>query len=61
LFLGTGCMVPQPYAAGGNRSYPGVLGHNQRPTVPGVNYPDTATLCIHNLIRENDALDEDFQ
>jgi hypothetical protein len=30
------CMVPQPYAAVGNRLYPGVLGHNWRPTVPGV-------------------------
>jgi hypothetical protein len=35
-----GCMVPQLYAAVGNRSYPGVLGHNRRPMVPRVIYPD---------------------
>jgi hypothetical protein len=40
LFLGARCMVPQPYAAWGNRSYPGVLGHNRWPAVPRVNYPD---------------------
>jgi hypothetical protein len=30
-----GCMVPQPLAAGGNRSSR-FLGRNRRPTVPGV-------------------------
>jgi hypothetical protein len=35
-----GCMVPQPFAAGGNRSYPEFLGHNRRPAVPGVFYLD---------------------
>jgi hypothetical protein len=39
LSPGTGCMVLLPYAAGGNRSYPGVLGRNRRPAVLGVNYP----------------------
>jgi hypothetical protein len=28
------------YAAVWNRSHSGVLGSNQQPTVPGVNYPD---------------------
>jgi hypothetical protein len=42
LFPGIGCMVPQPYAAGGSRSYPDVLGCTQRPIVPGVNYPDSS-------------------
>jgi hypothetical protein len=37
---GMGCVVPQPHAAVGNRSYLGVLGRNQRPVVPGVFYPD---------------------
>jgi hypothetical protein len=36
-----GCMVPLPSAAGGSRSYPGGLGHNQWPAAPEVNYPDT--------------------
>jgi hypothetical protein len=27
-FLDMGCMIPQPYAAGGNRSYLGVLCRN---------------------------------
>jgi hypothetical protein len=40
LFLGMGCFVPQPYVAGGSQSYLGILGRNQRPAVPGVNYPD---------------------
>jgi hypothetical protein len=35
-------MVPQPYAAVGNRSYLGVLGRNRQPTVPGVIYPDSS-------------------
>jgi hypothetical protein len=35
-----GYMVPQSYAAVGNRSYPGVLDRNQRATIPGVIYPD---------------------
>jgi hypothetical protein len=38
--LGMGCVIPQPYADVGNRSYPGVLGHNRQPTVPEVIYPD---------------------
>jgi hypothetical protein len=33
-------MVPQPYAAGGNQSYLGVLGHNQWLAVLEVDYPD---------------------
>jgi hypothetical protein len=37
---GMRCMVPQPYAAVGNRLYPGVLGHNWWPTVLEVIYPD---------------------
>jgi hypothetical protein len=32
-FHDTGCLVPQPFVAGGNRSYIYFLGHNQRPTV----------------------------
>jgi hypothetical protein len=39
-FSGMGCMVPQPYAAIGNWSYPEILGHNRQPMVPRVNYPD---------------------
>jgi hypothetical protein len=39
-----GCMVPQQYAIVGNQSYPGVLGHNKWPTVPGIIYPDTMVL-----------------
>jgi hypothetical protein len=42
-FSGTGCMVPQLFAAGGNRSYLEFLGHNWWPMVPGVNYPDSPT------------------
>jgi hypothetical protein len=49
LFLGMGCMVPQPIAARGNRSYSEVLGCNRRPVVPEVNYPDT---CLQkNVIK----------
>jgi hypothetical protein len=29
LFSGTGCMVPQPFFAGGNQPYLKVLGHNR--------------------------------
>jgi hypothetical protein len=39
-FPGMGSKVPQPFAAGGNQSYPEFLGHNRQPTVLGVNYPD---------------------
>jgi hypothetical protein len=46
LFPGMGCMVPQPYAAGGNRSYPGVLGRNRRPVAPGVNYPNNSPRAL---------------
>jgi hypothetical protein len=42
LFPSMGSMVPQPYAAGGNRSNLGVLGHNRRLMVPKVNYPTVA-------------------
>jgi hypothetical protein len=45
-FPDTGCMVPQPYAARGNRSYLGVLCHNRRPVVPRVNYPDRNIILI---------------
>jgi hypothetical protein len=31
LFSGMGYMVPQPFAARGNRPYSEVLGHNQYP------------------------------
>jgi hypothetical protein len=41
LFSGTGCMVPQQFAAGRNHPYPEVLGRNQRHGVPGVNYSNT--------------------
>jgi hypothetical protein len=41
-FSDTWCMVPQPFIAGRNRSYPRFyLGRNRRPTVPGENYPDS--------------------
>jgi hypothetical protein len=39
LFPGIWCMVPQPYTAGGSRSYLRVLSCNQQPMVPRVNYP----------------------
>jgi hypothetical protein len=42
LFPSTGCMVPKPYAARRNRSYPRVLVYNQCPIVPRVNYPDNS-------------------
>jgi hypothetical protein len=45
LFLGIGCMVPELYAAGGNRSYLGVLGHNRWLVVPEINYLDRWTRC----------------
>jgi hypothetical protein len=48
LFPGMRCIVPQPYATGGNRPYPGVLGRNRWLAVPGVNYPDRA-LYTHLL------------
>jgi hypothetical protein len=50
LFLGIGCMVPQPYAAGGNRSYPGVLGRNQWPAVPRLNYPDMNIAIFSSML-----------
>jgi hypothetical protein len=37
----TGCVVPQPCATGGTDRILRVLGRNQRPAVPGVDYPDT--------------------
>jgi hypothetical protein len=37
LFPGTWCMVLQSFAAGVNRLYSEVLGHNRWPTVPKVN------------------------
>jgi hypothetical protein len=43
-FPGLGCIIPQPYATGGNQSYLGVMGHNRWPVLPGVNYPDTASI-----------------
>jgi hypothetical protein len=42
LFPSAGCMVPQPFPTGGNRPYSEVLGHNQRPVVPGVNYTNSS-------------------
>jgi hypothetical protein len=48
--LGTVCMVPQLYATGGNRSYPGVLGRNQQPTVPRVNYPDSSPRALFERV-----------
>jgi hypothetical protein len=42
LFPGMGCMVPYSYVTRGSRSYLGVLGRNQRPAVPRVNYPDNS-------------------
>jgi hypothetical protein len=53
LFPGTGCMAPQLYAAGGNRLYLEVLGHNQRPMVPRVTYPDK--VVIDEIKRLKDA------
>jgi hypothetical protein len=41
-------VVLQPYAAVGNRSYPGVLFHSWRPTVLRVIYPDN----LHSLSEE---------
>jgi hypothetical protein len=46
LFPGMGCMVPQPCAAEGNRSYAGVLGCIWRPAVPRVNYPDSSPKAL---------------
>jgi hypothetical protein len=42
-----GCMVPQSFAAVENRSYPGALGCNWWPTVPGVIYPDNIHLKFY--------------
>jgi hypothetical protein len=47
---GTGCVVPQLYDAIGNRSYPGVLGHNQRPRLPGVIYSDMSVSKLHRPV-----------
>jgi hypothetical protein len=33
LFLGTGCMLPQPFTTGGSRSYLEVFGRHRRPMV----------------------------
>jgi hypothetical protein len=44
LSPGTGCMVPLPYAAGGNRSYLEDLGCNRRPAVPRVITPTRRVL-----------------
>jgi hypothetical protein len=41
---GMDCVVPQLHAVVGNQSYPGVLDGNQRPTVPGVIYPNKSLL-----------------
>jgi hypothetical protein len=46
LFPHTGNLVPQLFSAGGNLSYLEVLGHNQQPTVTGVNYPDNSSASL---------------
>jgi hypothetical protein len=38
-------MVRRPYAAAGDRSYLGVLGHHQWPMVPEVIYTDNYLQC----------------
>jgi hypothetical protein len=45
LFSSTGCMVPQPFAVGGNQLYLEVLGCNWRPMLPGVNYANRMRLA----------------
>jgi hypothetical protein len=47
LFPSTGCMVPKPFATGGNRPYSDVLGCNRRLVVTGVNYLDTAAQSLN--------------
>jgi hypothetical protein len=47
LFLGMGCTVPQPYATRGNQSYLAVLGRNQWPAIPRVNYPNCSPRGLH--------------
>jgi hypothetical protein len=49
LFLGAGCLLPRPFAAGGNRSYPGFLGRNRWLMVPRVNYPDKQVFTIGEI------------
>jgi hypothetical protein len=45
-FPGMWYLVPQPFAARGNRSYPEFLGRNWRPVVPEVNYPNNAAVYL---------------
>jgi hypothetical protein len=55
---GTGCMVPQPYAAVGNWSYLGVLGHNQWPMVPRVIYFNSSPRALCGAGGRSESLDD---
>jgi hypothetical protein len=49
-FPSTGCLVPQPFATGGNRLYPVLLGYNWRLIVPELKYPDSNEACFFFIL-----------